>query len=92
MKIKDGSAILKDSLWSLNIGGKTQEWKVTKKVSNTYFVATDGIKDYIYKITVLDKISRGVGYKYNGIINVESGNLAFAYFFLKEEPKEEIKK
>ena len=80
---KESNAVFQDSLFSITYEGVNVKYKVTKKVSDTYFMATDGIKDFIFKIRFMDKTIRGPGFKYDSIINVESGQTSYAYFTLK---------
>lgn len=81
---KESKAILQDSLFNVTYEGSNVKYKVTKKVSETYFMTTDGIKDFIFKITFMDKVTRGPGFKYDTVLNVESGQVTYVYYALKQ--------
>jgi hypothetical protein len=69
----NGTITVTDSTFHSEFKNSHYTFEITKKVDDSYFRATDGLKDYIIKIT-----EQKIG-KYSGTIRVEGDNMIVVY-------------
>lgn len=65
--------VIDDSTFQQIIGKDTISYSITKKVDENYFKATDGLKDFIIKIT-----RQNIG-KWKHSIRIEDGEIVTTY-------------
>ena len=69
----NGTVTITDSTFHSEMKNSHYTFNIIKKIDDSYFKATDGLKDYIIKIT-----EQKIG-KYSGMIRIETDKMVVVY-------------
>jgi len=79
--IKNSSKVfIQDSAIQVTLHDEVNKYKITKKIDDKYLLATDGKRDFKFKITLMNKVINSGDFKFDSMIYVELKEGNYTYY------------